>query len=109
MLSFLLSPLNLTKKKVIKIIQKILFNVGAAFLFWWVLTLPNPLTFNAFLLYFLFGLFYIVVNAYHVYGNYRTCKKCEYSLDWEVCPGFKDIRDYCKEKDLPNPFKTQKK
>jgi len=89
--SFILSPLKLTKIKSIKIIQKLLIGIGAAFMFWGVWSLPNPFAFNFLLFFFTFGILIIILNGYHVYGLYRICKKCEYSFDWDACPGFKPI------------------
>ncbi|TXT59692.1 MAG: conserved membrane protein of unknown function [Promethearchaeota archaeon] len=108
MSTFLLSPLKLTKFRPIKFAQKILFNLGAAFIFWWVIYLPNSLFFNL-----LFGLFVYmaaisVLNLYHSYSIFRTCKKCEYEMDWESCPGFTDIMEYIEENDLPNIYKFKK-
>ena len=109
MSTFILSPLKLTKFKVIKIIQKILFNLGGAFLFWWIFTLPNHFFINFLLFFLVFGIALALVNAYHAFSFYRTCKKCEFSLDWENCPGFKALFEYCKINNLPNLFKLQKK
>lgn len=105
MASFLLSPLKLTRKRIIKIIQKILFNLGGAFIFWWIFTLPNPFIINFILFFFIFGILLSLVNAYHAYSFYKTCKKCEFSFDWENCPGFKALFEYCEINNLPNLFK----
>ncbi|MHA1491562.1 MAG: hypothetical protein ACTSRI_18145 [Promethearchaeota archaeon] len=109
MCSFFLSPLNLTKIKIIKIIQKFLFNLGAAFLFWWLWSLPNPFIINFIFFFFLFGSFLSIINAYHGYGMYRICKKCEYSLEWDKCPGFVKYNEYIEKNNLPNLFKYQNK
>jgi hypothetical protein len=105
MSSFLLSPLKLTRRKAIKIIQKVLFNLGGAFLFWWIFTLPNPFLINFLLFFLIFGSALTIVNAYHAYSFYKTCKKCEYSLEWERCPGFKELFEHCERNHLPNLFK----
>ncbi|MFX1573336.1 MAG: hypothetical protein ACFFB0_11355 [Promethearchaeota archaeon] len=109
MSTFLLSPLKFTRIKVIKIVQKILFNLGGAFLFWWIFTLPNHFFINFLLFFLIFGIALALVNAYHAFSLYRTCKKCEFSLDWENCPGFKLLFEYCKANNLPNLFDLSKK
>ena len=108
MSTFILSPLKLTKFKAIKIIQKVLFNLGGAFLFWWIFTLPNHFFINFLLFFLIFGIALALVNAYHAFSFYRTCKKCEFSLNWEKCPGFKALFEYCEANNLPNLFKLQK-
>ncbi len=102
--SFILSPLNLTKIKIIKIIQKFLIGLGSTFLFWWIWTLQNLFIIN--LLYFLviFCLLLTILTGYHAYGFYATCKKCQYSLNWKICPGFKDFIEYLEKNNLPNIF-----
>ena len=102
--SFILSPLTLTKIKIIKIIQKFLIGLGSTFLFWWIWTLPNLFIIN--LLYFLgiFSLLLTILTGYHAYSFYSTCKKCKYSLDWKNCPGFKDFIEYLEKNNLPNIF-----
>ncbi|MFX0177787.1 MAG: hypothetical protein ACFE85_16355 [Candidatus Hodarchaeota archaeon] len=89
MASFLLSPLNLTTLKIIKIIQKFLIGLGSSFLFWWIRSLPNPIHVNIIFLFSIFGPIIAMLNAYHAYGLYKTCKKCEYAMKWNACPGFK--------------------
>lgn len=85
--SFLLSLFGLTKRKSIKIISKISIGVGAGFLFWSIFNSPNPYSVN----FIIFGITFIILlsilNAYHGYGTYRICKKCEYKADWNKCPG----------------------
>ncbi|TXT63400.1 MAG: conserved membrane protein of unknown function [Promethearchaeota archaeon] len=105
MTSFILSPLKLTRHKPIKIGQKILFNIGGAFLFWWAWSITSSFIFNLLLFIGLFSILFGLVNAYHSYGLYATCRECEYHLQWEVCPGFQDIFRYCEENNLPNLFK----
>jgi len=102
--SFILSPLNLTKIKIIKIIQKFLIGLGSAFLFWWIWTLTNLFIIN--LLYFLgiFSLLMTILTGYHAYSFYSTCKKCKYSRDWKICPGFEDFIKYLEKNNLPNIF-----
>jgi hypothetical protein len=102
--SFILSPLNLTKIKIIKILQKFFIGLGSAFLYWWIWTLTNLFFIN--FLYFLavFGVLLTLLNGYHAYSFYSTCKKCKYSLDWKSCPGFEDHIKYLEEHNLPNIF-----
>lgn len=90
---FVLSPFNLTKIKFIKIIQKALIGIGAAFLFWWIWTLPNSFFDNFMLYLIIFGIILTILNLYHAYGFFRVCKKCNYSLNWKNCPGFKNYFD----------------
>jgi hypothetical protein len=89
--SFILSLLHLTNKKNIKIIQKFFIGLGFAFLFWGIWTLPNSFILNLFLFVIIFGILYSLIMSYHAYSFYITCKKCEYSRNWEECPGFKDL------------------
>ncbi|HEY0088355.1 MAG TPA: hypothetical protein VGB37_05905 [Candidatus Lokiarchaeia archaeon] len=95
--SLALSPLNLTKKKPIKIIQKLLISVGLGLLFWWIWTAKNLFFVNLLFFILIFGFLFFVLNAYHGYRLLNICKKCRYSLDWENCPGFKDIYDCLKK------------
>ena len=87
--SFILSPLHLTKIRNIKIIQKFFIGLGFAFLFWGIWTLPNSFNINLILFFIIFGIVYATIMSYHAYRFYKTCKKCEYSLNWEKCPGFR--------------------
>jgi hypothetical protein len=87
--TFLFSPLNLTKLKIIKIIQKFLIGLGSSFLFWWILILPNPIHINIIIFFLIFGPLMIILNAYHAYGFYKECKRCEFAMNWNSCPGFK--------------------
>jgi hypothetical protein len=105
MTSFILSPLKLTRYKPIKIGQKILFNIGGAFLFWWTWSFTRSLIINLLLFIGLFSIFFALVNVYHSYGLYTICRECEYHLQWELCPGFEDIFQYCEKNGLPNLFK----
>ena len=95
--SIILSPLGLTKMKLIKIIQKFLIGIGSAFLFWYLWSLPNSFIINFIYFSFIFGMLLMLLNMYHGYGLYKTCKECEYSMDWNTCPGFKQINDCLKE------------
>lgn len=106
--SFFLSPLNLTKIKIIKIIQKILIGIGSAFLFWNIWSLPNSFIINFIYFILLFGIMFILLNAYHGYGFYKVCKKCEHSMNWKNCPGFKRINECFKKHNVDIAFKTPK-
>jgi hypothetical protein len=108
MSTFLLSPLKLTKYQPVKFAQKILFNLGAAFIFWWVIYLPNPLLYNLLFGFFVYMTAITFLNVYHTFSIFRKCKKCEFEMDWESCPGFKDIMDYINENELPNIYKFKK-
>ena len=105
---FLLSPLNLTKIKAIKIIQKILIGIGSAFLFWWIWSTPNSYIVNFIYFLMVFGLLLMLFNAYHIYGFYKACKKCDTSFDWESCPGFQDVSNCFKQYGLENILKSPK-
>ncbi|MFW9896622.1 MAG: hypothetical protein ACFFD7_12525, partial [Candidatus Thorarchaeota archaeon] len=63
---------------------------------------------NLILFFFIFSILLLIVNAYHAYSFYRTCKKCEFSLDWENCPGFRILFEYCSTNNLPNIFKINR-
>jgi len=91
--SFILSLLDLTKIRIIKIIQKFCIGLGFAFLFWGIWTLPNSFNINLILFFIIFGIAYAIIMSYHAYSFYKTCKKCEYSLDWEKCPGFRKLNE----------------
>lgn len=107
--SFALSPLNLTKVKAIKIFQKVLIGIGSAFLFCWIWSLPNPFLINMLYFTMVFGFLLTMLNAYHGYGLYHICKKCEYSLDWQNCPGFKDIFECIEKHELKKISKVSNK
>lgn len=98
--TFILSPLNLTKDKKVKIIQKVLIGIGSAFLFWWFYILPNPKTENYQIIQFVFTILVSLLNFYHIYGIGHTCYNCHYSCDWGKCPGFQDVRNNFKKHNL---------
>ena len=104
--SFFLSPLNLTKIKTIKIFQKILLGLGSAFLFWYIWSLPNSFVVNFVYFVLLFGILFILLNVYHGYGFYKVCKKCEHSMNWNNCPGFKRINECFQKHNVDFAFKT---
>ncbi|MFW9951733.1 MAG: hypothetical protein ACFFKA_16580, partial [Candidatus Thorarchaeota archaeon] len=93
LLTFILSFTNLTKIKVIKIIQKMLIGLGASFLFWWIWY--SPLSNQAKLIQFIltFGIILSILNIYHVYGFLSACYKCETPFSWNKCLGFQKIRN----------------
>ncbi|TFG21494.1 MAG: hypothetical protein EU529_13425 [Promethearchaeota archaeon] len=107
--TFVLSPLNLTRIKAIKIIQKFLIGLGAAFLFWYIFTLQNPFFLNFFYFILVFGFLIILLNVYHGYSFHKICKKCEYSMDWNNCPGFKKINECLEKHNLNFTFSTPEK
>lgn len=88
---FILSPLNLTKRKGIKIIQKFCIGIGSAFLFWWTWTLTSDSLVNLITFIAIFGTLIVILNGYHAYGFLKTCRRCIYKTDWQNCPGFKSI------------------
>jgi hypothetical protein len=106
---FILSPLNLTKIKIIKIFQKFLIGIGSVFLYFWIWSLQNLFIVNFIYFIMVFGLLLTLLNAYHAYGFYKICKNCENSLDWENCPGFQELSKCFKEHNLTNIFKTPQK
>ncbi|MFX1258009.1 MAG: hypothetical protein ACFFAN_09125 [Promethearchaeota archaeon] len=109
MSTFILSPLNLTKFKSIKIIQKTLIGIGAAFMFWYIWTLPNSFTMNFLIFNIVFGLLLMIFNAYHGYGFFKTCKKCEYKFNWENCPGFEKVYKNFAKYNLSGMFISKNK
>jgi hypothetical protein len=100
--TFVLSPLNLTKIKTIKIIQKILIGFGAALLFWGIMTSPNPRTTNKVVSLLVIMILISLLNVYHVYGLFHICYKCKTPFDWGKCPGFQRIRDNFVKESLSN-------
>ncbi|MFX1258011.1 MAG: hypothetical protein ACFFAN_09135 [Promethearchaeota archaeon] len=107
--SFILSPINLTKIRTVKIIQKFLIGFGSAFLFWWIWSLQYTFLINLLIFFMVFGVLLMGLNAYHAYGFHKICKKCDFSLDWENCPGFKALFECLKKNNLKNIFKIPKK
>jgi len=88
---FFLSPLKLTKRKEIKILQKFFLGLGSVFLFWWIWTLTSDIFLNLLLFSVIFGAIIIILNGYHAYSFLKTCSTCKYKTDWHNCPGFKSI------------------
>jgi hypothetical protein len=88
---FLLSPLNLTKRKGIKIFQKFCIGLGSVFLFWWIWTISADIIFNLLSFILIFSVLIVILNGYHAYSFLKTCKKCKYKTDWHNCPGFYKI------------------
>ena len=102
--SFILSPVGLTKVKFIKITQKILIGLGAALIYWWILALPNSREVNALITFYFLSITVSLLNIYHIYGFYRTCKKCETPYNWEKCDGFKFTKSISEKHHLINIF-----
>ncbi len=88
---FILSPLNLTKIKAVKIIQKFFIGIGSVFLFWWIWTFSSNIFVNLLNFILIFGILIVILNGYHAYNFLKTCKNCEYNANWKVCPGFHTI------------------
>jgi len=86
--SFLLSPLNLTNRKGIKILQKFCIGFGSAFLFWWIWTLTTQIFVNLITFIGIFGAIIVMLNGFHAYSFLKTCRKCKYKTNWHDCPGF---------------------
>jgi len=102
MSTFFLSFTGVTKIKIIKIIQKIFIGFGSALLFWGILSLNFPVFTNFIIFVLVFSIILTVLNIYHAYGLYNTCKKCESQFKWGQCSGFETIRNNLKKYDLPN-------
>jgi hypothetical protein len=102
--TFIMSPLKLTKNKTIKIIQKALIGLGSSFLFWFIMTRPNPRIVNIFIFYFSFGAILAILNIYHVLGFVMTCYKCETPFLWGTCGGFNSIIKNFEKHELENFF-----
>lgn len=100
--TFFLSLLNLTKKKIIKIIQKFLIGVGAALLYNWIMKRPNPRNINSKTAFIIFYPLLIILNLYHAYGILGSCYKCETPFNWGICSGFNNIRERMKNNNLEN-------
>ena len=100
--TFIFSPLNLTRNKIIKILQKFFIGLGAAFLIYWILNLPGPRTSNLLIAIITTWVLIFVLNLYHVYGFISTCKKCETPFNWGHCSGFEKIRNNMKKYSLDN-------
>lgn len=104
--TFILSLLNLTKIKIIKIIQKFLIGLGSALLFWGIIKLPNHISLNIIIAFTTLTILVVLLNVYHTYGFYRTCIKCETPLNWASCDGFASIRGDLMKYDLNNVFES---
>ena len=100
--SFFLSPLNLTKYKKIKIVQKILIGFGAAMLFNWILERPSSNSTNLRTAFITFYILLMGLNLYHVYGILGSCYKCATPFNWGKCSGFCSIRDRMERNNLVN-------
>ena len=95
--TFFMSPLHLTRVKLVKIIQKFLIGLGASFLFWWIWSLPNPQLTNYFIFIYTFSIILGVLNFYHILGFLGTCYKCDTPFSWGKCSGFETIRSNLTE------------
>lgn len=100
--SIILSPLNLTRNKTVKIIQKFLIGLGAALLFTWIMGLPQPRSLNLRTAFIVFYILILLLNLYHAYGFLHTCYKCETPFDWGKCSGFCTIRARIERYNLNN-------
>jgi hypothetical protein len=95
---FILSPLRLTKHKIVKILQKFFIGIGSAFLFWWIWTLTTDLFLNLFIFSIIFGAIIIFLNGYHAYSFLKVCRTCKYKTNWQNCPGFQGVYNRNKKK-----------
>lgn len=104
--TFILSILNLTRNKIIKIFQKFLVGLGSAMIFWWIMTLPNPEILNLIISFMTLIILVVLLNIYHTYGSYKMCKKCDTPFAWSSCEGFELIREKLYKYDLNNIFES---
>jgi len=104
--TFILSPLKLTENKTVKILQKALIGLGSSFLYWYIMTRPNPRIVNIVIFYFSFGAILSILNIYHVLGFILTCYKCETPFLWGSCDGQITIRNNFEKFGLNNIFLT---
>ncbi|MFW9987431.1 MAG: hypothetical protein ACFFC3_02130 [Candidatus Odinarchaeota archaeon] len=102
--SFVLSPLNLTKIKFIKVIQKFLIGLGSALIFWGIWSLPNSYLTNFTISFTVFLIIFLILNVYHTYSFYRICINCKTPFDWSKCSGLSSIRQNLKKYSLTNIF-----
>jgi hypothetical protein len=102
--TFILSPLKLTNIKVIKIIQKALIGLGSSFLFWYIMTRPNPQYVNILTFYISFTLILGILNFYHALGFIMKCYKCETPFSWGSCGGMRSITHIFEKYGLKNFF-----
>ena len=100
--TFFLSFIGATRIKIIKIIQKIFIGVGSALIFWGIFSLNFPVSTNFIIFLLVFSTILTLLNIYHAYGLYNTCKKCESQFKWGQCSGFEVIRNKLKKYKLPN-------
>ncbi|MHA1671869.1 MAG: hypothetical protein ACTSV5_15045 [Promethearchaeota archaeon] len=90
--TFFMSPLHLTRVKLVKIIQKFLIGLGSSFLFWAIWSLPNPILTNYFIFIYTFSILLGVLNFYHIFGFLSKCYRCDTPFSWGKCDGFDTIR-----------------
>lgn len=102
--TFFLSLLNLTKIKIIKIIQKFFIGLGAALLFNWLMARPYSRSANLRTTFVIFYGILIILNLYHAYGILGSCYRCETPFNWGVCSGFCKIRERMESNGLENFF-----
>jgi len=102
--TFFLSIINLTKIKVVKIIQKFLMGIGASFLFWWIWYGETSINVRFYTFSYTFSIILGILNFYHVYGFFTTCYKCNTPFAWGSCSGFNFLRAYEDKHDLRNLF-----
>lgn len=100
--TFTLSPLGLTKNKKIKITQKIFIGIGAALLYSWIISLPNPARTNSTIAFVVLYILISILNVYHALGFLNACYTCESPFAWGRCPGFKSIRNNMEKYGLFN-------
>jgi hypothetical protein len=100
--TFFLSPLNLTKYKKIKIIQKFLIGIGVAIMFNWIMERPYSYFINIRTAFIVFYILLTLLNIYHAYGILGSCYKCETPFNWGMCLGFCTIRKRMEKNNLDN-------
>ena len=102
--TFCLSIINLTKFKIIKILQKMLMGIGGSFIFWWIWYSNSTEQMRLFTFYFIFSLIIGILNLYHAYGFFIKCYRCNTPFAWGSCSGFKFLRKYQTKYNLSNLF-----
>lgn len=105
LMSYIMSPLNLAKKRSIKIIQKIAIGIGSSFLLWWILNLPINANTKYTLFLIILGSLLSLFSLHHVLSFYKTCKRCDTPFNWAICSGFNSIKSNLEKSHLNNFFK----
>ncbi|MCP4764113.1 MAG: EscU/YscU/HrcU family type III secretion system export apparatus switch protein [archaeon] len=87
--AYLLSIFNFFDRKALKIVQKIVLGIGAAFIVAAILSNPGIFWVKLLISFTLIQFLVILIGLKRIFEIRKICKECMYESDWKKCPGLK--------------------